>query len=345
MLALSGLSGISADSLAAAVFGDQVDARSNGTLQVHLCQLRAQLKPYQDCIARVGATYRLDPALVRTDVAALENGLSACRAGRVDGTAILTAAARTWCGELCADLPDLHALAAPRAHYRELHFDAQEILFAAELRSGAGADLPERIEWALAGAPLRERLWAQLMMALYAVGRQTAALSAYQRARRLLALEVGVEPGVELRELEGRILRQSSTLDIAAPSPVDAEDHAVVWLDAAGIMRTAALLPGTEITVGRAAECSVRIDWDPAVSRRHASFTLLNNRCTVRDLGSHNGTIVDGVAIDGTSVLPATATIQLGDSVLMLRGPRHRMGPVDSRDVTRHHVPSFLGPR
>ena len=59
----------------------------------------------------------------------------------------------------------------------------------------------------MAKEPLRERLRGQLMLALYAAGRQADALAAYQEARRELD-EVGLEPGPSLRELEQAILRQ-----------------------------------------------------------------------------------------------------------------------------------------
>ena len=153
-------------------------------------------------------------------------------------------------GELCSDLPDLEALSGARPYYEQLYLDAQEILFDSELQSGAGPHLPERIEAVVAAAPLRERLWAQLMMALYAVGRQTAALETYRRARRVLAEEVGVERGPALRELEVQILRQSQALQRRVPALSATGNHAVVWRDrpAAAVVPP---LPGREVTIGR----------------------------------------------------------------------------------------------
>ena len=72
------------------------------------------------------------------------------------------------------------------------------------------------LEGLVARHPLRERLRAQLMVALYRCGRQADALEAYGEARRVLLDELGVEPGPALRELQAAILRQDPEL---APAP------------------------------------------------------------------------------------------------------------------------------
>jgi DNA-binding SARP family transcriptional activator len=69
--------------------------------------------------------------------------------------------------------------------------------------------------------PLDEKLWAQLMLALYRSGRQADALAAYQQARRHLVDEFGIEPGPELAGLEYRVLAQDPTLVVRANSPVN----------------------------------------------------------------------------------------------------------------------------
>ena len=72
-------------------------------------------------------------------------------------------------------------------------------------------------ESALAEAPYRERLWGQLMLALYRSGRQAEALAAYGRARAGLVDELGIEPGPALQQLEQDILRQAPHLTAAPP--------------------------------------------------------------------------------------------------------------------------------
>jgi hypothetical protein len=75
--------------------------------------------------------------------------------------------------------------------------------------------------------PLRERRWGQLIVAAYRCGRQGDALRAYQRCRAVLAGELGLEPGPELRRLEAAVLAQDPSLDwhpaaAAAAAPPDA---------------------------------------------------------------------------------------------------------------------------
>src|SRR6478609_552767 len=78
--------------------------------------------------------------------------------------------------------------------------------------------LTPSIRSALADNPFRERLWGQLMLALYRSGRQADALETFQEARRVLADELGLEPGPELRRLQEAILAHDPAI---AAVPVD----------------------------------------------------------------------------------------------------------------------------
>ncbi len=82
-------------------------------------------------------------------------------------------------------------------------------------RSVATRDVVAELEALVEEHPLRERLRAQLMLALYRCGRQADALAVYQTARRALVEELGIEPSPPLRELEQAILRQDPSLDVA----------------------------------------------------------------------------------------------------------------------------------
>jgi hypothetical protein len=91
----------------------------------------------------------------------------------------------------------------------------------ADLALGRHGDVITELEALVAGHPLRERFWAQLMLARYRGGRQGDALQAYQAVRALLVEQLGVEPGPELRRLHTAILTQDRGLEL--PSSVPAE--------------------------------------------------------------------------------------------------------------------------
>jgi predicted ATPase/DNA-binding SARP family transcriptional activator len=78
----------------------------------------------------------------------------------------------------------------------------------------------DALETALAQHPYRERLWELLITALYQAGRQADALAAYQRARRKLADDLGLEPGPRLRELEREVLTHDAALQGNLPALV-----------------------------------------------------------------------------------------------------------------------------
>ena len=88
-------------------------------------------------------------------------------------------------------------------------------LIDAELALGRHVEAAGRLDALVAEHPYRERFWAQLMLALARSGRQAEALRAYQRVRRLLGDDLGLEPGAELRDLEQAILLGEPTLGSA----------------------------------------------------------------------------------------------------------------------------------
>ena len=77
------------------------------------------------------------------------------------------------------------------------------------------------LETLVAAHPLRERLHAQHMLALYRSGRQSEALEAYRVARSGLVEEIGVEPGAELQRLHEQVLAHDPALDLPAPADAD----------------------------------------------------------------------------------------------------------------------------
>jgi predicted ATPase len=93
-----------------------------------------------------------------------------------------------------------------------MHVDALEEDFEVRLALGEHRELTPALRSALADNPFRERLWGQLMLALYRSGRQADALETFQEARRVLADELGLEPGPELRRLQEGILAHAPAI-------------------------------------------------------------------------------------------------------------------------------------
>ena len=109
------------------------------------------------------------------------------------------------------------------ARLDELRLTTLEDRFDAQLVVGQDAELVADLEQLVRAHPLRARLRAQLMLALYRSGRHADALEAYQRGRRHLRNEFGLEPSDTLRQLETRILQQDPALDGPGASPHTAE--------------------------------------------------------------------------------------------------------------------------
>ena len=88
------------------------------------------------------------------------------------------------------------------ARLEELRLEALQERIETDLALGASAELVAELELLVGRYPLRERLRAQLMLALYRSGRQADALAAYRDARRALVETLGIEPTLALRQLE-----------------------------------------------------------------------------------------------------------------------------------------------
>ena len=122
-----------------------------------------------------------------------------------------------WRGNPLVDVPSNVLITAEVPRLDALRMQAQEWRMDAGLARGLHAELVGELTQLARDHPWRERFHAQLMLALYRCGRQAEALAAYQRTRRMLVDELGVEPGRELRDLQAGIL--DAAPDLAAPGP------------------------------------------------------------------------------------------------------------------------------
>jgi len=131
--------------------------------------------------------------------------------------AALREALALWRGDALIDVAYESFAATEASRLEELRLVAREELIDAELELGEHDALVPELEALVAANPLRERLWGQLMLALYRSGRQGDASQAYQDARRTLLAELGIEPGPALKQLHGAIIRQEVDVPGAAP--------------------------------------------------------------------------------------------------------------------------------
>ena len=144
---------------------------------------------------------------------------SALRDGDVPAAADAVASALAlWRGSALQGLTGTAWFSAEARRLETLRVDALEEDFEVRLALGEHRELTPALRSALADNPFRERLWGQLMLALYRSGRQADALETFQEARRVLADELGLEPGPELRRLQEAILAHDPAI---AAVPVD----------------------------------------------------------------------------------------------------------------------------
>jgi len=198
---------VSADRLIDAVWGETPPDTARNTVQVYISQLRKLLPDGMLETAPPGYRLVVDPATI--DLFEFERlgeqGRSALAAGDAAGAAeMLQAALALWRGAPLQDLGDEHSAATEIARLDEIRLAVLEDRVDAELALGRHARLVPELEQLAAEQPLRERLRGQLMLALYRAGRQAEALAVYQRARKTLVEELGIEPGEALRQQIGR---------------------------------------------------------------------------------------------------------------------------------------------
>ena len=128
--------------------------------------------------------------------------------------ATLDDALALWRGPALADLADQSSLLAEAARLDRASPRGPRARIEGLLAGGAQARAIGELETLLARHPWRESLWGLLMLAYYREGRQAEALSSYQRAREILADELGIDPSPELVRLHERVLKQDPGLDL-----------------------------------------------------------------------------------------------------------------------------------
>ncbi len=213
---------VSSDRLIDELWGEQPPPSAAKSLQVHVSRLRQALDRSGESDAgsvivtrRGGYLIQLGPD--ELDKARFERLLDEGTKALADASperaaGLLRDALALWRGPPLADFAYEPFAQAEIARLAELRLSAVEQRIEAELALGHHTQVIGELESLVGHHPFRERLRAQLMLALYRSGRQAEALEAYQDARHALVDELGIEPGEELQELQSRILAHDPAL-------------------------------------------------------------------------------------------------------------------------------------
>jgi DNA-binding SARP family transcriptional activator len=230
---------VSVDRLVDLLWGDAAPSAALASVQAYVSQLRRILEPDRPprAPARVivtqdpGYALKVEPEevdglrLLQTVAEGrdlLDAGMAEEAAERLDD------ALRLWRGQPLAEFGSEPWAVATAARLADARDSAREDRIDAWLALGRHTRAASELEEMVQERPLRERRWAQLILATYRSARQADALRAYQRCRVVLGNELGIEPGPELRRLEAAVLAQDPSLDLAtvafAPRPAQTKE-------------------------------------------------------------------------------------------------------------------------
>jgi predicted ATPase/DNA-binding SARP family transcriptional activator len=220
---------VAADVLIDQLWSDDLPANAPNALQVVVSYLRKTLGLSADgatpALRTVAGGYLLDVPAESIDAVRFEAAVSDAarlleQPSATDARTALdrvTGALDLWRGEPFQDVADEPFLDAEVQRLHELRVTALEQTIEARLALGDHDQVVPLLRQLVADFPLRERLHAQLVLALYRCGRQAEALRAFDEARERLVDELGIEPGRELQALQLAVLEQRPDLDWAPP--------------------------------------------------------------------------------------------------------------------------------
>jgi DNA-binding SARP family transcriptional activator len=207
---------VSVDTLAEVLWDGEPPAGARGAMHSAIQRLRSALGP-----AGAGLIGTRPPGYVLQlgdsgfDVREFEvlaaRGRAAAQAGAwAQAAGLLRGALGLWRGEALADVPSQLLRQREAPPLEDLRLQVLGARIDADLALGRHGEVVAELRQLVAAHPLWEHFHAQLMLGLYRSGRQGDALAAYQDARRVLASELGVDPGPELRLLQQQILAAGS---------------------------------------------------------------------------------------------------------------------------------------
>jgi DNA-binding SARP family transcriptional activator/Tfp pilus assembly protein PilF len=229
---------VAADGLIEQLWARQPPTGATNQLQVYVSRLRRRLDDRPGLVLVTQSPgYRLVVGAGELDLQRFEElaatGRRAVQEGALETAAgSLGEALGLWRGRALADVSPGPLVDGEAARLEERRLLAEEDRIDVELRRGGHGGLVGQLQALVAQQPLRERLWGQLLVALYRSGRQAEALAAYQQLRGSLVAELGIEPCAELQRLQRQILTADPALQPPPRQPL-----------AAGALATRVLAP------------------------------------------------------------------------------------------------------
>jgi DNA-binding SARP family transcriptional activator len=326
---------VSADRLVDLLWGEEPGDKVRNTLQVNVSTLRKLLVAGETglTVARREPGYAIDVRRDELDLlrfrAAVDEGRAALRAGRPDAAVThLDEALALWRGAALADLADEPGLQAELGALEEDRLAAVCTRMEAHLALGRHAEITAELSDLVAAAPLHEHLRALLVLALYRSGRAADALVVLREGRRVLADELGADPGPELRDVERAVLASEDLRGVEREG-----NPFLVFTDGGGAQRVVVLdRLRSPVTVGRSPDNAVGLTWDPEVSRAHARLEWCRLGWVLVD-SSRNGSLVDGKEVRGRRLLRDGAVVTVGTTPLLFRSSGSATAPAAEPDV------------
>ena len=339
----------SVDALIDALWGEQPPRDGAKALQLYVSRLRKALPP-NTAIRTDTSGYALELDADALDAGRFERLLAEAQELNSDSNPALAAsllerALSLWRGSPFGELAYEDFARGEAERLRELRLLAQEEQSDAELRLGRHAAIVGRLHELADAHPLRERMQAQLMLALYRCGRQADALEAFAAYRSRVSDELGLEPGDELHALQLRILRHDPAL-MVTPGQSDQLPDLPVALTRLlgrerelGELRRLLVNARTRLLVltGAGGSGKTRLAVEAA---RQAARSFANGVCLVELAAVRNAELVLG-AIASALAVEAGASADLFEALVGTLRTRELLLVLDNAEHVQAAAPLF----
>jgi DNA-binding SARP family transcriptional activator len=229
---------LTTDNLIGSLWEDEQPNTARGLLKTYIWGVRRLLSPLDPTVAPIetligGYRIRVDTSdldlLVFSELA--REGRNLLRGGHLDAADdALRRALSLWRGPVLQGVPMSWSLSDTAANLDEERLNVVEDLAEVRLTLGCHIDVAGQLRPWVRANPLRERLWGQLMLALYRSGRQGEALRVFHELRQRLDDELGIAPSTPVRHLHEQILRgDPGLLVLGSASPYSRAGTQPTW--------------------------------------------------------------------------------------------------------------------